>query len=60
MANNKKTYKIKCLNCGKSFIAYRPHAKFCCAACRAEHWRKEHPYIKPEELEEIKKKLGIK
>jgi len=60
MALQEKTYKRKCDNCGKEYIAKRPHSKFCSTICRAEFWRKTHPRISPEELKQIKEKLGIK
>jgi protein-arginine kinase activator protein McsA len=56
----RKVYKGKiCKNCGGKFEAYRPHAKFCCTACRAEFWRKEHPQLSAEERKMILSKLGI-
>jgi hypothetical protein len=59
MAIQKKTYKRKCENCNKDYIAKRPHSRFCSTACRAEFWRKTHPRLTPDELKQIKERLGI-
>jgi len=53
-------YKKVCKNCGKIFSALRPHAKYCSSSCRMQAWRITHPYITPEELKEMKDRLGIK
>ena len=55
----KTTYGKICKNCNETFEAYRPHAKFCSTACRAEFWRKTHPFLSAEELKKIKERLGI-
>lgn len=34
-----------CEECGESFAALRPHARFCSEACRWQHWAKRHPRI---------------
>lgn len=58
MAKNKE-YKKICKNCGEIFTAYRPHAKYCSDSCRMHHWRITHPYLTPEELKQMKERLGI-
>lgn len=55
----RKFYKKICKNCKEPFTAYRPHALYCSTACRAEYWRKTHPYLPAEELRQIKERLGI-
>jgi len=42
-------------------MATRKWQKFCPnqGICRVEHWRKQHPHISPEELKQIKDRLGI-
>ena len=52
--------KCKYKKCKKPFEKKRPWHEFCQSQCRTLHWREEHPYIKPEELAEIKKRLGMK
>lgn len=59
MAKKEKGYPKVCQNCNKSFIAKRPHAKYCSGPCRMEFWRRTHPYLPPEELKNIKERLGI-
>lgn len=47
-----------CLNCSSEFASERTDAKFCCASCRAKHWKsskKEEPKksydnLSPEDL----------
>lgn len=51
--------KRNCLNCNKLFKAVRKWHNFCQSKCRVEYWRKLHPHLDPEELRQIKEKLGI-
>jgi len=55
-----KYYNKTCKNCNESFVAHRPHAKYCSASCRMEYWRKEHPMLTAEERKQILIKLNIK
>ena len=50
-----------CKNCGKPFMATRKWHWYCPngGKCRVAHWRKLHPHIDPEDLKQIKEKLGI-
>jgi len=50
----------RCKNCGKTFIATRFWAKYCSPACRVAYYRKTHPQLSPEELAQIKERLGIR
>lgn len=50
----------KCKNCNKSYVAKRFWAKYCSSTCRIAYYRKIHPKISPEDLKQIKEKLGIK
>jgi len=57
-----KPIKRNCKYCGKTFTAIRSWHIFCPnnGKCRIAYYRKTHPYLSPEELKEIKSKLGIK
>ena len=48
-----------CKNCGKEYMARRKWAKYCSDACRIAYFRKTHPQLSPEELKQIKERLGI-
>jgi len=54
-----KPERRTCKNCGKSYTAMRYWAKYCSASCRIAYFRKTHPHISPEELKQIKDRLGI-
>ena len=58
MQENKPEVKI-CEECGNEYYPTRSWQKFCHPDCRMANWKKKHPYITPEELKEIKEKLGI-
>ena len=57
-----KPIKRNCEYCGSVFLATREWHIFCPnnGKCRIANWRKNHPTLSPEELKEIKKKLGMK
>lgn len=54
-----KPERRKCKNCGKEYTAIRSWAKFCSDTCRIANYRKSHPQLSPEELKQIKERLGI-
>ena len=60
MTEKFKPYRKECKNCHGEFTAMRKWHDFCGNKCRLEHWRKEHPYLSPEELSKIKERLGMK
>ena len=49
-----------CEECGKEYPPNRSWQRFCHPDCRMANWKRQHPYITPEDLKEIKEKLGIK
>lgn len=55
-----KPERRKCKNCNKDFTAMRSWARYCSDACRIAYFRKTHPQLSPEELKEIKERLGIR
>ena len=57
--NKRAKYQRICKNCKISYIAKKPHSKFCTSICRMEYWRKTHPQLTAAELRAIKERLGI-
>jgi len=55
-----KFNKRRCKSCGEGFMATRFWHEYCSDVCRVAYYRKTHPQLSPEELRQIKEKLGIK
>jgi len=59
MSEKFKPVPRKCKSCGKTFTAMRSWARYCDASCRMAYFRKTHPLLTPEELKQIKDRLGL-
>jgi len=55
-----KPEKRICKNCDEEYEATRLWQKFCSDRCRTAYYRKTHPQLSPEELKQIKARLGIR